>query len=97
MILLFQINPSASGSALEVDHMRSFFECVLRDYYHHDVRTIRCAVASRPRSAAATLAASAAASCLAWCSASSCASSSFLLAPTSSSVSRGSVSRGKGK
>ena len=47
MILLFQINPSASESALAVDHMRSFFECVLRDYYHHDVRTISAMMLER--------------------------------------------------
>jgi hypothetical protein len=40
MILLFQINPCASESVLALEHMRSFFECVLCDYYHHDVRTI---------------------------------------------------------
>ena len=47
MILLFQINPSASESALAVDHMRSFFECVLQDYYHHDVRTISAMMLER--------------------------------------------------
>ena len=47
MILLFQINPSASESALAVDHMRSCFECVLRDYYHHDVRTISAMMLER--------------------------------------------------
>jgi len=47
MILLLQINPSASESALAVDHMRSCFECVLRDYYHHDVRTISAMMLER--------------------------------------------------
>ena len=47
MILLFQFDPSASKSALTVDHMRSFFECVLRDYYHHDVRTISAMMLER--------------------------------------------------
>ena len=47
MILLFQFDPSASKSALTVDHMRSFFECVLQDYYHHDVRTISAMMLER--------------------------------------------------
>ena len=47
MILLFQVNPPASESALTVDHMRSLFECVLREYYHHDVRTISAMMLER--------------------------------------------------
>jgi hypothetical protein len=47
MILLFQINPCASESVLALEHMRSFFECVLCDYYHHDVRTISAMMLER--------------------------------------------------
>ena len=47
MILLFQINPCASESVLALEHMRSFFECVLCDYYHHDVRTISAMILER--------------------------------------------------
>ena len=47
MILLFQINPCASESVLALEHMLSFFECVLCDYYHHDVRTISAMILER--------------------------------------------------